>query len=361
MNRMQLERKKQADEYMPGVRSVLGVFFFREATVVEDREENTDLRIIQARDLRIAVRVRTPDTLRRAQIEAPSWLQEITFRSGGEIQKMFRKDLGTHFFYGFGNEDGRSLHSWILVDLDLLRRCAAIDQIMGRKYNVTHVDMDDGTAFEALDMLSVDPSCIVAASENHPCRAMSLQSNGVPSSTLREAVSSKSSTKTKGESIKSESVPVTSTPPHSGYGFDGFTDYEDLCWDTNDGEPVPQGEYVFMVEHVNCKDTLDYTIKLCIQSASNSTHDSFVGRSVFETLNFSNPKRMAFVRRFAEAAEIAVPKSTADLPEWTASLQGVVVAGRVVHKAKAYGDGFFVNVIFKKPSTTTPSTSSRAS
>src|SRR6185312_1796087 len=111
------EDKRRADSYMPHVRAWLGRHLFREATIEEDQRENTDLRILTAKDIRVGVRVRMPETWKRALTEDKCrvWLQEITFRSSRprtgsqtELQKMILGELGTHFFYGLGQPDGRS-------------------------------------------------------------------------------------------------------------------------------------------------------------------------------------------------------------------------------------------------------------
>lgn len=167
------ETKRRADGYMDAVLGNLGGLW-RAGDLSEDRYENTDLRLRCDRSPTVSVHVRFPETWQRAWSDpwCERWLREITIRverpSGvaTELEKI-AAGLGTHLFYGLGNKDGRTLYSWILLDLAEFRARAGDVIQTGTSLS----NRDASSSFIAIDSWLLDPACVVAASGRHPWHA----------------------------------------------------------------------------------------------------------------------------------------------------------------------------------------------
>ena len=97
--------KQQTDPYLPMVKAICGLYLLGDAPVEEDRERNTDLLVLTARGVRIAVRLRRPEAWKGGTPRQP-WCQEFTIRDARpqgtktEWAKM-QDGWGDYFFYGF--------------------------------------------------------------------------------------------------------------------------------------------------------------------------------------------------------------------------------------------------------------------
>lgn len=115
------ERDKQwSDKFMRTIKQVLGLCLLTEGDFEEDAKENTDLRVLTLKSVRIGCRVRKyhfyekyPDefTIRYSR---PSGVKT-------EIDKIM-EGWGDLFFYGFSNQDETSLIRWTLADLNVFRK-----------------------------------------------------------------------------------------------------------------------------------------------------------------------------------------------------------------------------------------------
>jgi hypothetical protein len=109
-----------ANQFMPFIRAVVGPCLLGPSTLQEDTQENTDLRVLIARDMRIACRV-------RAQKYRELYGDEFTFRvrrdTGAEAE--FNKMLegwGDWFFYGFATECAElAIDPWWIINLEVFR------------------------------------------------------------------------------------------------------------------------------------------------------------------------------------------------------------------------------------------------
>ncbi len=88
------------------------------ATDKEDKEENTDLKVLLLNDLRIGVRLRQHEYFER-------YPDDITIRYERTHNKTEHDKImegwGNYFFYGFANENKSNLVSWGIYDLDVYR------------------------------------------------------------------------------------------------------------------------------------------------------------------------------------------------------------------------------------------------
>jgi hypothetical protein len=116
---MAWERDKiEADRYMPEVKRLLAEYLLIEAPFEDDALKATDLKLIIAKDLRIAVRVRRPSY--------EKYWGEFTLRSrrdsGAKTEfKKVMEGFGDLFFYGLRSEDDGALAHWVICDLSKFR------------------------------------------------------------------------------------------------------------------------------------------------------------------------------------------------------------------------------------------------
>jgi hypothetical protein len=119
MNGNQQARKERADAYLPEIKSILGQKILGEASLEEDRLENTDLRVLVVSGLRIACRVRGTEH---------AHYREFTLRSrydSGAVAELAKvlEGYGDWAFYGYvsARQDG-SIDPWWIVNLRYFRR-----------------------------------------------------------------------------------------------------------------------------------------------------------------------------------------------------------------------------------------------
>ena len=176
------ETKARADRYMMAVKQALGMHLFRIGTMHEDACEATDLRFVSCGDVRVSVRVREHDNVLLSEFLGPNGkpstrLRDVTFRSARrfnetEVYKIFVQGLASHYFYGFASESGDDLRSYIILDLEQMRRLGYFaDGSDGRGSVVcTKPNRDGSSSFVAIDTLFLPDSVIVGCSDNHPRR-----------------------------------------------------------------------------------------------------------------------------------------------------------------------------------------------
>ena len=112
--------KAWSDKFMRTIKQVLGLCLLTEGNFEEDAKENTDLRVLNLKGVRIGCRVRTYDFYER-------YPNEFTIRYSRptgiktEIDKIM-DGWGDLFFYGFSNQSETSLIKWTLADLNVFRQ-----------------------------------------------------------------------------------------------------------------------------------------------------------------------------------------------------------------------------------------------
>lgn len=110
--------KKWANQFLPQIKQILGLYLIGEAPQEEDVEHNTDLIVLRMNAVRIACRVRRSSYYER-------YAEDFTIRAERpneaktELAKIV-EGWGDYFFYGHAGE--RSLlRAWNLGRLDVFR------------------------------------------------------------------------------------------------------------------------------------------------------------------------------------------------------------------------------------------------
>lgn len=149
-----------SDRYLPEVKRLVGSHLLQAAPEEQDTREATDLMMLDAKDKRIAVRVRRPGYAQR-------YPHEFTIRakipSGGETElAKIVNGKGDWLFYGHAAECGVGLDSWWLIDLKAFR--AALIRRMGHPIRHGERRNPDGSSFRWFDIRSfpAEPPLVVA-------------------------------------------------------------------------------------------------------------------------------------------------------------------------------------------------------
>ncbi|WP_336042551.1 hypothetical protein [Pseudooceanicola nanhaiensis] len=155
--------RQWSDRYLPQIKSIVGAHLLRDAPDFLDMKHATDLLMLDARDMRIAARVRRPGYAER-------YPHQFTIRSklpsGAETElSKIINGAGDWMFYGHASVTGEGLSAWWLIDLRAFRaalvRRGANGLRWGSKVN------RDGTRFTWFDVRSfpAEPALIVGSSE----------------------------------------------------------------------------------------------------------------------------------------------------------------------------------------------------
>lgn len=164
------ENKRWSDQYIPAICNIVGPYLLKPSDFKTDTQQNTDLIVLDARDMRIAARVR------RKSKYFEKYKYEFTLRSKvkscrqTELEKVIN-GLGDWLFYGFVDEDPTYIQDWWIISLSSFRagliRRSKINLIVDRKTN------GDGSEFYAFDLRSFpeSPSIIIAGSQPLPIKS----------------------------------------------------------------------------------------------------------------------------------------------------------------------------------------------
>jgi len=155
------ESRKWSDKFIPAIKKIVGPLLIGEADFELDTQQNTDLILMTARDLRIAARVRKHQYAQR-------YPNDFTIRAyaGGhktEAHKIM-EGYGDCMFYGFSDESECRIIRWFFIDLDVFRhnikRCKS-ELRYGYKNNV-----DGSTKLAWFDLTSFTPEILIASSDD---------------------------------------------------------------------------------------------------------------------------------------------------------------------------------------------------
>lgn len=150
-----------SDKFIPEIQQIVGPLLLTPAPFELDTKQATDLIVLNARDMRIAARVRKPGYAKYGA--------EFTVRSksqnGGttELEKMVN-GFGDWMFYGHSNDNETGFSLWAVVNLNhwraaLIRDKGAIKMTPKTNY--------DGSKFVAFDIRTFPkaPPLLVASSD----------------------------------------------------------------------------------------------------------------------------------------------------------------------------------------------------
>ena len=151
-------------QWLPQIRQIVGPLLLQQAPLEIDRKQATDLLVLNARDMRIAARVR-----RNEYFESfwPQFTIRCQLESGTETElSKIVNGWADWFFYGFADEGNNSIPHWFVIDLDAFR--AALIRNSAHKIYCGTQPNYDGSYFKWYDLRSFPekPPLLIAASES---------------------------------------------------------------------------------------------------------------------------------------------------------------------------------------------------
>jgi len=156
--------REWSDVMIPQIKRIVGPYLLEEASFENDAKQATDLMILNARDKRIAARVRRNGY-------ADQYPYEFTIRSNRdsgsktELEKIIN-GFGDWMFYGHANNENK-ICRWWLIDLCAFRAGLIRDLATIKKEKKSN---GDGTHFFAFDLRSFrrSPAILIAGSHDLP-------------------------------------------------------------------------------------------------------------------------------------------------------------------------------------------------
>lgn len=152
-----------SDAYLPTVRAIVGPHLLVPAPIERDIKEASDLIVLRARDMTIAVRLRRPGYAD----QYPNQFTIRAHRSSGAKTELAKINEGWGDWFFYGHTSATDIVSWLLIDLHWLRaafiRQASIlhfpdNRVSGIKHN------GDGTQFFWFDASRLPSNVIIASS-----------------------------------------------------------------------------------------------------------------------------------------------------------------------------------------------------
>lgn len=132
--------------YHDEIKAVLGLNFFKQASIEEDMKRNTDFTLMETERGRYACRVRSYEYYKRYKNEF-TIRARTKFNQKTEIDKIL-EGWGDYFFYAFESENQNSILAYTVSDLDVFRKTYKYALADGNKIG-TYKDNHDGTGFLA--------------------------------------------------------------------------------------------------------------------------------------------------------------------------------------------------------------------
>lgn len=150
--------RRWSDRFIPAIKQIVGPYLLEESSFYVDANQAADLVILNARDKKIAARVR-----RHGYAEKYGYEFTIrAHRSSGaktEMEKIV-DGFGDWMLYGHSCSEERTLDRWLLIDLAALR-AALIRQ--NARYE-TRKNTDGTTGFVAFDVRNLPENVVIASS-----------------------------------------------------------------------------------------------------------------------------------------------------------------------------------------------------
>lgn len=159
-----LTNRNWSDRFLPEISTIVGSHLLKQAPALLDMTQATDLLMLDAKDMRIAARVRRPGFAAR-------FPHQFTIRSripsGGETElSKIINGAGDLMFYGHSDPSQERIDRWWLIDLNAFRAALVRRSVEGSGIHWGSQVNDDGTAFTWFDVRSFpnDPPLVVAQS-----------------------------------------------------------------------------------------------------------------------------------------------------------------------------------------------------
>ena len=154
-----------SDRFLPAIKDTIGKHLLEASPDPIDWHQATDLMMLDARDLRIAARVRRPGYAARYPYD---FTLRSSLPSGGETElSKIVNGHGDWMFYGHASPSGVGLDSWWLIDLRAFRAGLIRQARNGHPIRCGDKQNADGTTFKWFDIRSFPeyPPLVVAGSE----------------------------------------------------------------------------------------------------------------------------------------------------------------------------------------------------
>lgn len=155
-----------SDQFLPEIKSIIGSHILHAAPDPLDHFQATDLLMLDAKDMRIAARVRRHGY-------ADRYPHQFTIRAklptGAETElSKIVNGHGDWMFYGHAGADGQSILNWWLIDLRAFRAALIRHKTAGSFLHMGDKCNADGTWFKWFDIRSFpkEPPLVVAQSTN---------------------------------------------------------------------------------------------------------------------------------------------------------------------------------------------------
>ncbi len=152
-----------SDRFLPQIRSIVGGHLLEVAADPLDMHQATDLMMLDARDIRVAARVRRPGYGQR-------YPYEFTIRSrvptGAETElSKIVNGAGDWMFYGHANAAQTGLDAWWLIDLRAFRAGLIRQAANGHRIRSGDKTNPDGTCFKWFDIrfFPAEPPLVIAS------------------------------------------------------------------------------------------------------------------------------------------------------------------------------------------------------
>ncbi|WP_372572683.1 hypothetical protein [Ruegeria jejuensis] len=151
-----------SDQFLPEIRRIVGGHLLKAAPDPLDHFQATDLVTLDAKDMRIAARVRRPGY---SMLYPNQFTIRAQVPSGAETElSKIVNGYGDWMFYGHAGVDGLSLQNWWLIDLRAFRAALIRHGANGSFIRMGDKRNPDGTCFKWFDIQSFpdDPPLVVA-------------------------------------------------------------------------------------------------------------------------------------------------------------------------------------------------------
>ncbi len=156
--------RRWSDQFLPDIKRIVGAHLLETAPDPLDHFQATDLLMLDARDMRIAARVRRPGYAQR-------YPHQFTIRSkvasGAETElSKIVNGKGDWMFYGHSNITQNGVGHWWLIDLRAFRAALIRHANNGSSISMGDQSNPDGTWFKWFDIRSfpAHPPLVVAKS-----------------------------------------------------------------------------------------------------------------------------------------------------------------------------------------------------
>ncbi|WP_425084008.1 hypothetical protein [Ruegeria profundi] len=151
-----------SDQFLPEIKSIIGSHILQAAPDPLDHFQATDLLMLDAKDMRIAARVRRHGYAAR-------YPHQFTIRAklptGAETElSKIVNGHGDWMFYGHAGPDGQTILHWWLIDLKAFRAALIRHRTAGAFLHMGDKRNPDGTCFKWFDIRSFpkEPPLVVA-------------------------------------------------------------------------------------------------------------------------------------------------------------------------------------------------------